>query len=128
LTSEIAFGLVAKPAFVRTDERGTFEELVNAGRWESLIHGHMRRGAVLGHHYHAHTIVCYYLLEGRARITTVEVTTAARSEVVIQAGQGFVFRPEEARAIEHLEDSRFVMLKSHRFDPAAPDLIPYAVR
>lgn len=126
--SEIAFGLVEKPAFVRTDGRGTFEELVNAGRWESLIHGHLRRGAVLGHHYHAHTIVCYYLLEGRARITTVEVTTTARSEIVIQAGQGFVFRPGEARAIEHLEDSRFVMMKSHRFDPTEPDIIPYEVR
>jgi hypothetical protein len=121
------FGLVAKPVFVRSDGRGTFGELINSGRWESLIHGVMKRGSVLGHHYHAHTIVCYWLLEGRARITTVEVNTQARYECSIDAGQGFVFRPSEARTIEHLEDSRFVMLKSHRFDPAAPDLIDYRI-
>ncbi|MGH7275539.1 MAG: hypothetical protein ACREIY_00775 [Candidatus Rokuibacteriota bacterium] len=124
---EVAYGLVEKPAFVRRDARGAFEELVTMGRWESLIHGVMKRGAVLGHHYHAHTIVCYWLLDGRARITTVDVKTKARHERSIRAGQGFVFRPSEARAIEHLEDSRFVMLKSHRFDPAAPDLIEYQV-
>jgi mannose-6-phosphate isomerase-like protein (cupin superfamily) len=124
---EIPWGLVERPAFVRADARGTFEELVNAGRWESLIHGVMKRGAVLGHHYHAHTVVCYWLLAGSARITTVDVTTRARHERSIGAGQGFVFRPSEARIIEHLEDSRFVMLKSHRFDPAAPDLIEYQV-
>jgi uncharacterized protein YjlB len=124
---ELPWGVVPKPAFVREDGRGRFEELINAGRWESLIHGSMRRGSVLGHHYHAHTIVCYWLLDGRARIVTVDVTTRAREEHALQAGQGFVFRPSEARTIEHLEDSRFVMLKSHRFDPAAPDLIEYRV-
>jgi len=124
---DVAWGLVAKPTFVRADARGTFEELVNTGRWESLIHGVMKRGSVLGHHYHARTTVCYWLLAGSARITTVDVKTKVRQERAIRAGQGFMFRPSEARTIEHLEDSRFVMLKSHRFDPAAPDLIEYQV-
>lgn len=124
---EIVFGVVTKPAFVRTDARGTFEELVNTGRWENLIHGVMKRGSVLGHHYHRHTVVCYLLLEGSARIITVDVNTKERHEHVIRVGQGFVFRPSEARAIEHLEDVRFLMMKSHRFDHAAPDLIDYRV-
>ena len=124
---EVVFGVIAKPAFVRMDARGTFEELVNTGRWENLIHGVMKQGSVLGHHYHHHTIVCYFLLEGSARITTIDVSTKERREHALRAGQGFVFRPSEARAIEHLEDVRFVMMKSHRFDPAAPDLIDYTV-
>jgi mannose-6-phosphate isomerase-like protein (cupin superfamily) len=124
---DVAFGVVPTPAFVRSDGRGTFEELVNSGRWESLLHGRMRRGAVLGHHYHHHTIVAYFLLDGVARVTTRDVGTGERREYPLGAGQGFVFRPIEARTIEHLEDSRFVMLKSHRYDPAAPDLIEYRV-
>jgi mannose-6-phosphate isomerase-like protein (cupin superfamily) len=124
---DLTFGLVEKPVYVRRDARGVFEELLNTGRWESLIAGRMSAGAVLGHHYHAHTIVAFFLLEGRSRIVTIDVGTKARREVEIHAGQGFVFRPSEARAIVHQEDVRFLLLKSHRFDPAAPDLIAYPV-
>jgi len=124
---DVVFGLVEAPVFVRNDARGRFEELVNTGRWESVIHSTMARGAVIGHHYHAHTIVAYFLLEGRARVVTIDVNTGVRREQAVGAGQGFVFRPSEARAIEHLDDSRFLLLKSHRYDPAAPDLIDYRV-
>jgi len=123
----LTFGVVEKPVYVRRDDRGVFEELVNTGRWESVIAGRMAEGAVMGHHYHHHTIVFFFLLEGRSRIITVDVDTKARHEYEIRAGQGFVFRPSEARAIIHREDVRFLMLKSHRFDPQAPDLIDYQV-
>ena len=124
---DMPFGVVEKPVYVRRDARGTFEELVNTGRWESLISGRMVKGSVMGHHYHDHTIVFFYLLEGRSHITTVDVHTKARHEYDIHAGQGFIFHPSEARAIAHLENVRFLMMKSHRFDPSAPDLIEYQV-
>ena len=121
------FGRVEGPAFSRRDARGVFDEVLTTGRWESLAVGRMEPGAVMGHHYHAHTVVFLWLLEGRARVVTVHVGTGARQECEIAAGQGYVFRPEEARAITYLEPSRFALMKSHRFDPAAPDLIAYPV-
>lgn len=124
---DVTFGLLERPVYVRTDARGTFEELINTGRWESVVAGRMAAGAVMGHHYHAHTIVCLFLLEGRAHIVTVDVPTGARREYDIGAGQGFVFRPSEARAIRYVADSQFLLLKSHRFDPAAPDLIDHRI-
>lgn len=127
MTEDLPWGIVPKPAFVREDARGLFEEVLNVGRWESLIVGTMRAGAVLGHHYHAHTVVFFYLQEGRSQIVTVDTQTGERREAEIHSGQGFLFRPAEARAIIHLDPVRFVMLKSHRFDPAAPDLIQYQV-
>ena len=124
---EVVFGVVEKPVYVRRDGRGLFEELLNTGRWESLINGRMDAGAVMGHHYHHHTIVAFFLLEGRSRIVTLDVGTRARHEYEIRAGQGFIFRPSEARTITHQEDVRFLMLKSHRFDPKDPDLIEFQV-
>lgn len=124
---EVGFGLVERAVFVREDARGLFTEVVNTGTWESLIVGDMVKGSVIGHHYHAHTTVLYYLMEGAARIVTVNVRTRERRELALQAGQGYVFRPEEARAITHEDDVRFVLMKSQRFDPAAPDLIEYRV-
>ena len=124
---EVVFGLVEEPVFVRRDARGVFAEVVNTGTWESLIVGDMGRGSVIGHHYHAHTVVCYYLITGAARVVTVDVVTHERREVSLRAGQGFVFRPQEARAITHEVDARFLLMKSHRYDDAAPDLIEYRV-
>ena len=124
---DITFGVVDGPVFVRRDARGVFEELVNTGRWESCIHGLMVAGSEIGHHYHAYTVVAYFLLAGRARITTLDVNTRERTQVEIAAGQGFVFRPSQARVVHHLEESRFLLLKAPAFDPAKPDLIAYRV-
>ncbi len=124
---EVRFGFVEKPVFVREDERGVFEEVINFGTWESLIYGKMKKNAVMGNHYHAYTILFLYLLEGSAQIITIEVNTKERREKVIRAGQGIVFRPSEARAIKYLEDSQFVIMKSKKYDPDNPDLIPYEV-
>lgn len=124
---DVVFGPVERPVYARRDARGTFEELITTGRWESVTSGRMTRDAVMGHHYHDHTVVAWFLLEGRARVVTVDVQTRARGEYEIAAGQGFVFRPSEARAIYYLDDARFLLLKSHRYDPANPDLIAYPV-
>ena len=124
---DLAFGVVEGPVFVRRDARGVFEELINTGHWESCIHGVMVAGSEIGHHYHAHTVVAYFLLAGRARITTLDVDTRERQQLEIAAGQGFVFRPSQARVVHHLEDARFLLLKAPAFDPNQPDLIAYRV-
>jgi len=124
---DLVFGVVEAPVFVRRDARGLFEELVNTGRWESCIHGLMVAGSEIGHHYHAYTVVAYFLLAGRARITTLDVNTRERKEVEIAAGQGFVFRPSQARVVHLLEESRFLLLKTPAYDPAKPDLLAYRV-
>ena len=124
---DVVFGVVERPVYTRRDARGVFDELITTGRWESVIAGTMTKGAVMGHHYHDHTVVALFLLEGRAHIVTEDVQTKTRHEYDIHGGQGFVFRPSEARAIHYLEDARFLLLKSHRYDPAAPDLIDYRV-
>jgi mannose-6-phosphate isomerase-like protein (cupin superfamily) len=125
--ADIVFGVVDAPVFVRRDARGVFEELLNTGHWQSCIHGVMVAGSEIGHHYHAYTVVAYFLLEGRARITTLDVTSSERQEVEIQAGQGFIFRPSQVRVVHHLENVRYLLLKSHAFDHARPDLIAYRI-
>ena len=125
--ADVPFGPIEEAAFVRRDARGVFAEVIAAGRWESLATGEMAPGAVMGHHYHHHTVVLVYLLTGRARIVTVDVGTGERRQREIGAGQGYVFRPSEARTLTYLEPTRFVLLKSHAFDPKEPDLIAYTV-
>lgn len=123
--NDVTFGLFQGPLFEREDERGTFSELVNTGTWESLVHCRMTAGAVMGNHYHDHTIVLIYLLEGSAEVKTVDVQSGETREAPVTASQGYVFRPGEARLIRYIQDSTVLLMKSHRYDPDDPDLIDY---
>jgi dTDP-4-dehydrorhamnose 3,5-epimerase-like enzyme len=115
------------PTFQRTDDRGTFIEVLNSGRWEALIFGRMQSGAVMGNHYHRKTEIFFFLTKGSARIDTVHVETQARGSLSLLAEQGVVLEANESHAIRFLEDSEFIMLKSLRHDPADPDTFPYPV-
>ncbi len=125
--SDVAIGLFQGPIFEREDERGTFSELLNTGTWESLVHCRMKSGAVMGNHYHDHTIVLIYLLEGSAEVKTVNIHSGETRETLVETSQGYVFRPEEARMIRYLHASTVLLMKSHRYDPDNPDLIDYHV-
>ncbi len=112
---------ILSPVFERTDERGIFRELLSTGQWEALICGRMNVDAVLGHHYHRKTVVFLFLTSGAASIKTVHVETGEKDEFVLHANQGVILRPNEAHVIRFLEESDFIMLKSHRYDPSDPD-------
>jgi len=118
---------VLEPEYERNDERGLFQEIVSAGPWESLIRGEMRKGAVIGNHYHKITKIFFFLVKGMVRIRTVHVQTGMRDEFIVKGNQGTLLIPYESHAIEFLEDSEIVMLKTHRYDPDAPDTFEYPV-
>ena len=118
---------VLQPGFRRTDDRGEFLEVLNEGHWEALLTGRMRQGAVMGNHYHEKTVVFFYLTEGSVRVRTVDVETMETDRFRLQAEQGVILRTGESHAIDFLEDSSFVMLKSLHYDPKAPDTIEFEV-
>jgi dTDP-4-dehydrorhamnose 3,5-epimerase-like enzyme len=86
-----------------------------------------RRGAVLGNHYHEKTEVFFCLITGRAEVAIVQVDTNERERLTLNAEQGVRLAVKESHAIRFLEASEFIMLKSLRHDPAAPDTVPYPV-
>lgn len=118
---------ICPPLYERRDERGSFAEILNSGSWEALICGSMNPDAVMGNHYHEKTTVFFYLVKGSARIKTVHVETNAGDEFLLGCGQGVLLPTRESHAIRFLEESEFVMLKSHRYDPTDPDTFPFPV-
>lgn len=119
------FGKQKEPIFIRKDSRGEFKELLNSGKWQSLATGTMEKDAAMGYHYHKYTVVYFHLLSGKACIKTFNIETGEKASDMLNAGEGYVFRPEEVRIIKYLERSRFLLMKSHRYDPENPDLIAY---
>jgi len=117
----------APERFKRVDERGVFVEVVAEGTWEAVLHGKMHAGAVMGHHYHLATRIYFYLTAGVANVHIVRISDTQRHTVTLTDGQGVYLEPGEAHAICFTSPSEFIMTKSKRHDPLAPDTVPYTV-
>ncbi len=116
-----------KATYTREDARGLFVEIVNAGPWETVINGTMRRGAVIGNHYHKRTRCLMFLTSGAARVDVAEVESGSRGSTRLRAREGVCLEPNHAHAIRFEEDSTFVLLKSLPYDENDPDTYPYMV-
>lgn len=116
-----------RPSFERVDERGTLLEVLNAGRWESVLWGQMKAQAVMGNHYHKRTDVFLFLISGHAEVTSLQLGTGARKAMVLEASEGIMLKANVAHAIHFKADSSFIMLKSVRYDNADPDTFPCRV-
>lgn len=118
---------VVQPSFIRTDARGTLTEILNEGRWESILTGAMHSGAVIGNHYHQQTTVFFFLMSGSAVVRTIHVEMHERDEFPLSANEGVLLPVNESHAIQFTEESTFLMLKSKQYDPRNPDTIAYPV-
>jgi quercetin dioxygenase-like cupin family protein len=118
---------IVTPSFERTDQRGSFQEVLNDGHWEALIRGSMKPEAVMGNHYHKHTLIFFYVVTGTVNIKTVHVESGERSSFSLHAGQGVILRTNESHSIRFPEETEFIMLKSQRYNPEAPDTYPFPV-
>jgi dTDP-4-dehydrorhamnose 3,5-epimerase-like enzyme len=118
---------ILTPGFERNDARGLFQEVLNDGRWESLITGRMNADAIMGNHYHKKTVIFFYISSGSVQIKTVDVDSGERDAFSLHGGQGVMLHTNESHSIRFLEESGFIMLKSLRYDPADPDTFAYPV-
>jgi dTDP-4-dehydrorhamnose 3,5-epimerase-like enzyme len=118
---------IRTPAFVRQDDRGQLTEIINEGHWRAVLTGKMKRGAVMGNHYHKKTLVYFHLLTGHAVVRTVHVSTGRRDEVGLAAGTGITLKTFESHAICFLEPSTFLLLKSEPYNPDDADTYPHQV-
>ena len=113
--------------YIREDSRGLFVEIVNTGPWETVISGAMRKGAVMGNHYHKRTRCLMFLTSGAARVEVVAVESGSRSSTRIWAREGVYLEPNHAHAIRFDEDSTFILAKSLSYSENDPDTFPYVV-
>jgi quercetin dioxygenase-like cupin family protein len=87
----------------------------------------MKKGAVLGNHYHKRTRVFFYLTRGAAQVATLNVETGEKDRFGLKENEGIFFEVNESHAVRFTIESEFVMLKSLPYDHAEPDTYPYPV-
>ncbi len=118
---------IVTASFERRDERGVFREVLNGFEARTFVCGEMKKGAVLGNHYHNRTRVFFYLTRGAAHVAMLNVETGEKDSFGLKENQGCFFEVNETHAVYFTEDGRFAMLKSLAYDPADPDTFPHPV-
>jgi perosamine synthetase len=109
------------PTFVREDDRGTFIEALNSQDWKNISFGTMKRGAVMGNHYHKKTDVFFFLTKGAANVDLKHAKSKTTEKLTLNHNEGVIFKPFHSHAITFIKDSSFVMGKSRTYIASAPD-------
>jgi len=112
--------------FKYSDERGTFEGLVNFGEWReiNLITSHS--GVKRGDHYHKETIELFIILEGEIKVSLQMVKNGRlidnTEESFVKTGDVFVIEPYVNHIFFVMKDSKWINVLSKTIDPKQPDI------
>jgi len=118
---------ILKPNFVREDERGLFVEAVNGITWEQVSYGRMKKGSVMGNHYHKETDVLFFVVDGNTKIDIISVDANEKESLILHSNEGVILVPDYSHAIRFTEDTAFILCKSKRYDKDNPDTFPLEV-
>lgn len=116
-----------KPVFIREDKRGVFSEALNGSRWENASYGVMKKGSIMGNHYHKKTSVYFFITSGSARVKTINVKTKKVESLKLKTHEGVLLTPNYSHAILFEEKSSFIMGKSIAYNSKKPDTYEFHV-
>jgi len=116
-----------KSSYRRVDARGEFVEYFNNTQsWKSINGGSMKKGAVMGNHYHKKNLALFIVISGSVKIVAYDVREKRPQlqGVVLKASEGAVIYPFATHAVKFLEPSTFLFLKSKKYSEGNKDLFP----
>ena len=119
---------IIKPSYKREDERGLLLEIVKNKPFVDLLYGKMKKGSIIGNHYHKKTLEFLHLLEGKAHIYTKNIKNGKKLDFILNKGEGISFDLYESISIEFLYDSKLLLFNNKTFDKDNPDIYNYIVK
>ncbi|MBP6217204.1 MAG: WxcM-like domain-containing protein [Oligoflexales bacterium] len=105
-----------KPVYSRRDKRGLFLEIINERSWEGIHYGEMHEGHHIGGSYHKVTEAFFFVLEGQVEVSSINVATKKEELLLLGKDEGAYLRPFHVNTLSFKEQSKFILLKSHKFN------------
>lgn len=102
-------------------------ELINSGRWQSILYGYLHKGAVLGNHYHKKTDIFFFVLTGQVVLTYFKKQARSPSAKQLKPLEGMIIPRGFGHAVRALEETTFILAKSRIYTPSNPDIYPVEV-
>jgi len=113
--------------FEHSDERGSFQGLVNFGNWEEINIITSEAHSIRGNHYHKYTDELFIILEGRIKITLQNVLTnkklgKKKKTFEVLKGDVFFIKKNVNHIFETIEFSKWINVLSMKTNKKKPDI------
>ena len=113
--------------FEHSDERGSFQGLVNFGNWEEINIISSEAHSIRGNHYHKYTDELFIILEGRIKITLQNVLTnkklgKKKKTFEVLKGDVFFIKKNMNHIFETIEFSKWINVLSMKTNKKKPDI------
>jgi len=116
------FGNLTPPYFYHIDHRGKLLGVFQGLVWEEINYIESIKGSIRGNHYHKETCEGFFLIDGKIRVTIVDMLKNSRRTFVAKKGDAMVINPNITHTFEMLEDSRWINMLSKPFDGQRKDI------
>jgi len=107
--------------YKRKDKRGLFVEVMNGVSWKTVSFGEMKKGAVMGNHFHKKTRILFFMIKGEALVKEVHVKTNVRDSFSLGSQEGYIIEKNILHSIQFKKKSLFLIAKSNPYIPESPD-------
>lgn len=115
------FGNFKPPYFYFIDERGKFIGILQGGKWKEVNYIESSKGSIRGNHYHKETKECFFIIEGRIRVSLLDLVSNLRRVFIVKKGDILLVNPNTLHTFEVLEDSKWINMLSKTMNHGSKD-------
>jgi dTDP-4-dehydrorhamnose 3,5-epimerase-like enzyme len=107
-----SFGNLKPPYYYFADTRGIFLGIIQDQEWKEINYIESKKGSIRGNHYHKETVECFFIIDGKIRVTLVDLITNSKKVFIVGKGSIFIVKPNTLHTFEVLEDSKWINMLS----------------
>lgn len=119
---QFCWGNLITPYCYSIDERGGLTGVFQGLKWEEINCVESIAGSVRGKHYHEATTEGFFIINGKIRVTLLDVLTGSRRVFIVQKGNIMLIKPNTVHTFEMLENSRWINMLSKPLNNKIKDI------
>lgn len=110
------------PYFNFSDGRGEIEGIFQGKNWQEINIIRSIKGCIRGNHYHRETLEAFYVIEGKIKVTLVDIKTKEKNCYNLSAGDIFTIPLMTNHTFEILETAEWINMLSKPTVPGHEDI------
>lgn len=115
------FGNLKPPYFNFVDERGKFIGIVQGEEWKEINYIESSKGSIRGNHYHKETKECFFIIEGRIRVSLHDLVSNSKRIFIVKKGDILIINTNTLHTFETLVNSKWINMLSKPMNEGSKD-------
>lgn len=116
------FGNLVQPYFYHVDQRGMIVGVFRGLKWEEINYIESIKGSVRGNHYHKETTEGIFVIDGKIKVTLVDLAKRSQRTFTAEKGATLIIHPNILHTFEMLNDSKWINMLSISLKDNAKDI------